>query len=184
MGGAVKAVAKVVGSAAGFFGGPLGTLASLAFQGYSMMQERKQGKRASRAATAQAQIQQKQEESRVRYSQVQAQRERIAQQRQARIRQGQLVGQAGAGGVGLAGTSGFTGASSSIASQLGTNIGNIGVAQGFAQEQSGYNIAAAQQATTAGQATASAAGWNQMATLASNVNPGNFGNIFDIEKKA
>lgn len=178
MGGAVG---KVISTVASFAGGPIGTIASMAFQGYSFLKQRSEGKKAAKAQSAQAQLMQKSEESKARYSQVQAQRERVAQQRQARIQQGRILGQMGTSGLGMTGSAPFTGAMGSVSSQLGANIGQINQGAGFAQEQSGYNIAAAQQGTQAGQAMASAGGWQQMATLAGNMSSGSFGNIFDIQ---
>ena len=178
MGGAVG---KVISTVAAFAGGPIGTIASMAFQGYSFLKQRSEGKKAAKAQSAQAALMQKSEESKARYSQVQAQRERVAQQRQARIQQGRILGQMGTSGLGMTGSAPFTGAMGSVSSQLGANIGQINQGAGFAQEQSGYNIAAAQQGTQAGQAMASAGGWQQMATLAGNISSGSFGNPFEIK---
>jgi len=64
---------------------------------------------------------------------VDAQRARIAQVREARIRKGQVISAGTSGGLGM-GTSGLGGAVGSIASQMGENIGNINQQQTFAQE--------------------------------------------------
>jgi flagellar biosynthesis component FlhA len=181
MGGAVKAVTSVVSKVSSFAGGPWGTIASLAFQGYSMLKQRSQQKKAAAASRAQAEQYKAAEESKARYSQVQSQRARVQAQREARIRHGQILAGMGTSGLGMTGSSSFTGAMGSVSSQLGTNIGDINVGEGFAQEQSQYNIAAASYGQKALEAESRAAGWKQMGTMAENIG-GQFGNIFDIEK--
>jgi len=64
---------------------------------------------------------------------VEAQRARIAQVREARIRRGAVISAGANAGFGAA-SSGIGGAVGSIASQMGENIGNIGQQQTFAQE--------------------------------------------------
>lgn len=177
MGGVVKAVAKVASFVAP--AAPFMKIASLAFQGYSMMQERKQGKKAASAESNRAAIAQKAEESKSRYSQAQAQRQRIQQQRQARIQQGIVQGQTG-NVLGQGGTSGFSGSYGSIGSQTASNIGDINVASGFAQEQSGYNTAMGNEMSRGSQAQAKAQGYQQMTTMASNL-PGQVADIFKID---
>ena len=157
-------------------------IASLAFQGYSMMQERKQGKKAASSEKNRAVIAQKAEEQKSRFSQAQAQREMIKQQRQARIQQGIVQGQTG-NVLGQSGTSGFSGALGGIGSQTASNIGDINVASGFAQEQSGYNIAMGNEMSRGAQAQAKQQGYQQMATMASNL-PGQIGDIFKIPSTA
>jgi len=185
MGGAVKAVVKVASAIAPAMSafGPIGTIASAVFQGYSAIQERKQGKRAASAAREQTMIAKGAEESKRRYSMAQAQRARIAEQRQARIRTGQITTATAGSGLGMGGTSGFQGAVGSMTSQYGANVGNINVAQGFADEQSAFNQAGMDAAGRVSTAQAKGAQWNQLGTLASNL-PTTMGDIFDIDKKA
>lgn len=69
-----------------------------------------------------------------------AQRDRIAQVREARIRRAQVISSAGNAGVGISGgTSGVSGATSSIQSQLGNNLGTLGTMSSFAQQLSAAN---------------------------------------------
>ena len=143
-----------------------------------MIQERKQGKKAASAEKMRADIARKKEESASRYSQAQAQRQRISQQSQARIKQAMIAGQTG-NALGQGGTSGFTGAVGSIGTQAGSNIGQIGVASGFAQEQSGYNVAMGEAQSRGVQAQAAQQGFQQMTTLAQNL-PGQVTDIFKI----
>lgn len=178
---AFKAISSAVSAISSFsgFGSPWMTAASLAFQGYSMLKQRSQQKKAAAASRAQAEVYKRAEESKQRYSDVQAQRARIQAQREARIRHGQILASMGTSGLGMTGTAPFTGAMGSVSSQLGTNIGDINVGQSFAQEQTGYNIAAANYGQKQLEAESRAAGWKQMGTMAENI-PTVFGNIFDI----
>lgn len=181
MGGVVKAVTKIAEVAspvASVFGGPVGTFASLAMTGFSAMQQRRQGKKAAKYQEQQVQIQQRAEKQKERYAQLQAQRARIAERRKARIRQGEILAQTGASfGSGIGGVSGSVGALGSVGTQAASNIGDINVAQGFASQQSGFNIAAAQAGSQSQQALASAQGWQQIGQLGQTFG-GSFGNIF------
>ena len=176
-------IGKIVSAVAGFAGGPIGTIVGMAFQGFSMLQQRKQQKKAAAATRRQAEQYEKAEESKARYSQIQEQRARIAQQRQARIRQGQILAGAAGGGLGMTGSSAVIGATSSVASQLNTNLGDISMAQGLSQDLSQKNIAASQAATSAGTSMARAGQWQQMGSLAENILGGNFGNPFGEANK-
>lgn len=97
------------------------------------------------SANAQADAAKKAQRAQSRAASAQAQQERIKQIREARIRRGQMMAGAAGQGAGLA-SSGVAGGSSSISSQMGNNIGNINVQEGFAQIASRYN----QQAADAG----------------------------------
>ena len=176
MGKAVKAIASIASFVAP--ANPYLMAATVALQGYSMMKERKEGKKAASAEKNRAVIAQKAEEQKSRFSQAQAQREMIKQQRQARIQQGIVQGQTGSV-LGQGGTSGFSGSLGSIGSQTASNIGDINVASGFAQEQSGYNIAMGNEMSRGYQAQAKAQCYQQMTTMASNL-PGQIGDIFKI----
>ena len=103
----------------------------------------------------------------------------MAQVREQRIRTGQITAATGGAGLGLAGTSGFTGSVGSLATQAAANIGQINVAQGFAQEQSGYNIAAADAASKGFQAGQQATQWKNVGTMASGMSK-DFINIFNV----
>lgn len=85
-----------------------------------------------------------------------AQRERISQQREARIRRAQVLSSSQGAGIGFD-SSGVQGATGSITSQFGANLGYINQAQGFANQISNSNqreqdaMAKAQKAQAGGQ---------------------------------
>lgn len=75
---------------------------------------------------------------------VMAQRDRVQQVREARIRRAQVISGAGNAGLSLAGgSSGLSGATSSIQSQFGHNLGTLGTMSSFAQQLSLANQRAA-----------------------------------------
>lgn len=178
MGGAAKVVSSVVG----VIGGPIGTAASMALTGYSFLKQSRAADKAAKASRAAAEQQRKQEETKERYSQVQAQRQRVEQQRQARIRSGQILASMGSSGLGMTGTAPFIGATSSVATQLGRNIQDINMSQGYGQaiSQSNQAIAASQQQAV--EAQAQGAQWQSVQSLASNIG-GSFGNIFQTSNQ-
>jgi len=209
MGKAVKTVATVAaigfgGYAAfglgslgsmGYMGSNIGTLGKLATTGLSLsqatsiaglglqvassIQSKKYADKQSKYEALRVAEAKKLEESRRRQSEVEARQARLAQVREQRIRTGQVVAATGGAGLGMAGTSSFTGAVGSMATQAAANIGQINVAQGFAQEQSGYNIAAADYASKSAQAGAQSTQWQNMGTLASGMSK-DFINIFQV----
>lgn len=91
----------------------------------------KQAKATKQAAAAQREA----TAAQGRASSVEAQRARIQQVREARIRRAQVLSSGTNAGLGT-GTSGIGGAVGSIASQMGENIGTINQQQTFAQETS------------------------------------------------
>lgn len=181
MGGAVKAITSVVSTA---LAGPLGSYAGMALTGFSMLQKRRQAKKAAKASRAAADEQRRQEQAKARFSEVQAQRQRVEQQRQARIRQGQITASMGSSGMGLGGTSSYSGAMGSVATQESKNISDINMGVGFGQAVSQSNQAIGRQQSKMIEAQASAQGWQQMTNLGgSMMNMGNFGNIFGQQNK-
>jgi hypothetical protein len=174
MGGVVKAVTSVAEFASNLSPG-WGTIASLAFQGFSAIKSRKQGKKSVAASRGMAETQRKQEESRSRFSQAQAQRQRIQQQRKTRIAQQQAIGQQG-NVLGQGGTSGFAGSVGSLGTQGANSIGDINVQQGFAQEQSGYNQSIASQQQNRDVANTKQAGWQNVENFGQSV-----ADIFQID---
>lgn len=118
MGGAVKAISKVVGSLTG--------------ANSAAAEQRK-------AAREQARIAKEQEALRQRQSQVEGQRERLRTQREARIRRSEIISSSGAAGIGLTGSSGVVGGVSSITSQEATNQSAINTTQQFASEMGTLN---------------------------------------------
>jgi len=103
------------------------------------------GVQQSKAAKKQTQAQGEAADAQGRAANVEAQQARIAQVREARIRRGQVVASGTNAGMGV-GTSGIGGATGSISSQMGSNIGSINQQQTFADETS----AALQKSTDAG----------------------------------
>ena len=181
MSSVVSAVTSAATAAAPFVPG-WGTVASIALQGYSMIKERKAGKKAASAERDRAAVQAKQQEDQQKYSQVQAQRARVAQQRKARIAHGAILAQGGSSGLGMTGSSSLTGAIGSVSSQMGLNVGNINVGQGFAEGQTQQNIQQGNLQSQTSLAQAEQSGWSQMGAAFSNLST-NFGNPFDTGVK-
>lgn len=178
MGGAVKAVTSAF-SAISPYAGPIGTV----FSAVSYLKQRREEKKAEKAEKARADIARKKEESAQRMEQVKAARARVEEQRKARLRHGQILAQGGASGLSMTGTAPMIGALGSVSTQMSSNIGDINVAEGFSQEQSGYNVGMAAQEQKIGESQARAAGWQQLGSMASNI-PSTFNtNIFDIDRK-
>lgn len=108
----------------------------------SMYMQHEAGQQAKGASERQAQAQREGQQAQERMAEVEAQRSRIAQTREARIRRAQIIASGTRGGLGV-GTSGITGATGSITSQAGSNIGTIGQTQTFAGQVSAANQRAA-----------------------------------------
>lgn len=106
-----------------------------------------------------------------RMSDYEARRARISAVREARMQRAAVESTAGAAGVGPS-SSGVLGATGSISSQLGTNIGYQNVMQGFAQQASIANQQAADAAATG-------AMWGAVGNIASSMGgPGGWQKIF------
>ena len=150
---------------------------SLGFSVFSSIQQHNAQKKAANDAAAaahqQADLQAQAEQARARMSEVDAQRERVKQVREGRIRSAQVISSTGNEGLGFAGTSGNVGATSSIVSQVGNNIGNINQNMGFASEISNYNIAAGQAGAAGAEAqargTANAAMWQSLGSVSDSI---------------
>lgn len=99
--------------------------AATVYSGQQQAKATKQAAAAQREATA----------AQGRASSVEAQRARIQQVREARIRRAQVLSSGVNAGLGT-GTSGIGGAVGSIASQMGENIGSINQQQTFAEQTS------------------------------------------------
>lgn len=101
---------------------------------------------------AQRQFEAQQEAQRVEQARANmlAQRDRVAQVREERIRRANIISSAGNAGVGIGpsgGTSGLSGATGSLRSQFGQNIGTLGQMSDFAAQISSANQRAAQAQT-------------------------------------
>lgn len=161
------------------------SIAGLGLQAASAIQQRKYAGRQAKFESQRAEAARQLEESRRRQSDVAARQQRLAAIREQRIRTGQITAATGGAQLGLAGTSGFTGAVGSLSTQAAANIGQINVAQGFAREQSGYSQQAASAASQGALAGAQAQGWSQMFSLATNMGGAskNLFNAFDLNAK-
>jgi len=157
-GSAFAGVSKLVSPTALSAGGAI-------LQGASYLQQRKfAGAQAS--ATRQAAEEQKRiAEAQQRYQQVQAKRQRLDILRQQRIQTGRMEAETGGSGLGLTGTSGFTGATSSIQTQTTANLGALDMSQGASQAISTMSQRAADYTTQAYTAKGMATQWSSIGSL-------------------
>lgn len=125
------------------------TLAGVStFQGYEARKEQAAAQRESSAAQG-------------RMAEIDAQRQRVQQVREARIRRAQILASQGETG---AGTSATVGGLSSVTTQVASNIGNINQTQGLAAAASAANQRAADAAS-------SAANWEAFGNLVQAASP-------------
>lgn len=177
-GGVVSAVTKVASVASSFIpGANVLSAIGLGAQIFSGMQERKYAGKASDAAQRQFELQKSKAEQEARYQEVLAQRQRSATIREQRIRTGNIVASTGGTGLGMGGTSSFTGSVGSLGTQAATGIGNINVAESTGQTLSNINQQIGGAASDQFTAQSQQQGWRQISTMASNF-PTAFGNIF------
>jgi hypothetical protein len=177
-GGVVSAVAKVASVASSFIpGANVLSAIGLGAQIFSGMQERKYAGKAADAAQRQYELQKQKAEQESRYQEVLAARQRSAATREQRIRVGNIVAQTGGAGLGMAGTSSFTGSVGALGTQAATGIGNINVAESTGKTLTGINQEIGGAASEQFQAQSQQQGWQQIGTMASNF-PTSFGNIF------
>jgi len=179
---AFKAVSKVASSVASFVapfvpGSQILTALSLGAQVYSGLQERKYAGKAADAAQRQYELSKEKAAQESRYQEVLAQRQRTSTLREQRIRTGNIVAATGGTGLGMAGTSSFTGAVGSLGTQAATGIGNINVAESTGQTLSNINQQIGGAASDVFQAQSQQQGWQQIGNMASSF-PTTFGNIF------
>jgi len=129
------------------------------------------------ASKKQAKAQQEASAAQSRAANVESQRARIQQVREARIRRGAITAAGENAGLG-AGTSGIGGAVGSVASQMGANIGAINVQQTFADQTS----AALQRAADYG---VEAQKWQTIGSISGSIfkEAGGSKTIFDAFKK-
>jgi hypothetical protein len=99
------------------------------------------------AAKKQAQAERRAQEIEQRRANALAQKEKYQQMREARIARGRVIAGAQNAGAGAISTSGLSGATGAIQSQLGENIGTINQMQGFSNAVSLQNQIAAKQAS-------------------------------------
>lgn len=116
---------------------------------------------AADAAEQQATAQKESLRAQQKMADVEAQRQRIQQVRESRIRRAQILASSGNTGLGV-GTSGVSGSVSSVGSQAASNIGMINQTQTFAAEASAANQRAADAASRGARAQATAAQWQSI----------------------
>jgi multidrug efflux pump subunit AcrA (membrane-fusion protein) len=187
---AFKSVSKVVGSVAksvskavSFIddfipGANILSAISIGAQLYSGMQQRKYANQAADAAQRQYDVSKEKAAQESRYQEVLAQRQRTQTLREGFIRKGNIVAQTGGAGLGMAGTSSFTGAVGSLGTQVATGIGNINVAETTGQTLSDLNVKIGGAASDVFQAQSKEQGWQQIGSLAGQIP--SIGNIFKI----
>lgn len=137
---------------------PVISAASAVMSGVSFFQQKKATSQAAAATQRQTDLQN-------RLNEVNAQRQRVAQLRESRIRRAQITTETTGGGLGLAGTSPSVGAIGAVSTQTASNIGAINT-------QAGFGSAIGQAGTDAYTAMGEAKGWQDMGTAA--------GKVFDL----
>ena len=162
-------------------------LASLAVTAVSAVGQYQASQAQASAAAAGAQAQKEGIAAQQRMAQVDAQRQRLQQVREARIRRGAILSSAGSQGMGP-GTSGVVGSVGSVSSQMAQNIGTIGQTQTFAAEASAANQRGADAASAGAQAQATAAQWQTIGGISNSIfqSQGGWNTIFggNTSKKA
>lgn len=138
---------------------------------------------AADAAEQQATAQKESLSAQQKMADVEAQRQRIQQVRESRIRRAQILASSGNTGLGV-GTSGVSGSISSVGSQAASNIGMINQTQTFAAEASAANQRAADAASRGAQAQATAAQWQSIGGFSQSIfkDTGGWNKIFGTTK--
>ena len=137
---------------------PIMSVASAVMGGVSFFQQKKATSQAAAATQRQSDLQN-------RLNDINARRQMIAQQREARIRRAQITTETAGAGLGLGGTSSSVGAIGAVSTQEATNISNI-------QQQGDFGRAIGSAGTEAYQAMGEAKGWSDMGTVS--------GKLFDL----
>lgn len=157
----------------GFFGIGALVLGGIGmYQSYSAQQSAKEATQQQTAALQQQTAAQKEAAGiQQRAANVQSQQERIKQLREARVARARVLSSALNMGVGVAST-GVSGATSSISSQYGANVGSINVAQTFAegtaaaqQRAADFGSQAATYGARASAKMAEASQWQQLSQM-------------------
>lgn len=174
-GGATTAAATstgIGGTISSVLSSPYLTAGSLAMQGVGMIQQANAADKMQAAEQERQAAAEKVQASQERQSQVEATRARMAALREQRILQGRLTAASGQGGMAFGGTSAVAGSTGALNTQVGTAIGNINVAQGFANEQGQANLAYGRATSSIYQASNEAAGWSQVSALGKELRSG------------
>jgi hypothetical protein len=150
---AVAAVSSVFSTLSPFI-----SAASAVMSGVSFFQQKKATSQAAAATKQQSELQS-------RLNDINARRQMIAQQREARIRRAQITTETTGAGLGLPGTSSSVGAIGAVTTQEASNISNI-------QQQGDFGRAIGSAGTAAYTAMGEAKGWSDMGTVS--------GKLFDL----
>lgn len=148
------------------------SVGGLVLQGAGMVQQARAADRMQSAEEDRQAAAERVQESQERQSAVEAQRARMAAVREQRILQGRLVASAGQGGMAFGGTSAIAGSTAGLNTQLGTAIGNINVAQGFAGEQSAANVDYGRATSNIFTAGNQASAWSSLSSLGKELRSG------------
>jgi hypothetical protein len=153
--GYAPAVAAV--TAAFTYAAPFISAASAVMQGVSFFQQKKATSQAAAATSRQADLQN-------RLNDVNAQRQRVAQLRESRIRRSQIITDTAGAGLGPTGTSSSVAAIGAVTTQRDTNINTI-------DTQGGFGRAIGEAGTEAYNFMGEAKGWSDIGKVS--------GSIFD-----
>lgn len=175
MSGAVKAVVNIATKASTFLG-KFSTPLSIASTIYQFTQARKSQKEAAK----QQKIEEAKAQAQQRVSETEAELQRKELERRRMVAEGELLTEGASKGVAYAGTSGFTGAMGSLASQYAQGLTNINTQQELGQGLSAYNQQIGQSQTNQLLASSNIAGAKMFSDVVGKLPSGT--NIFDIEK--
>jgi hypothetical protein len=156
-GGAVAAVTSVVKAAGPILkvASAIGNVVSPIIGVASFMQQRKATGQAAEATTRQTQLQ-------TRLNDINARRQMIQQQREARIRRAQVLTETTGGGLGITGTSSSVGAIGAVSTQEASNISGV-------RQQGDFGRAIGEAGTEAYTAMGEAKGWSQIGGIAGDI---------------
>jgi|TARA_R110000823_G_C15950836_1_gene501694 hypothetical protein len=176
----------IAGIAAGFGGfGTAMQLGGLAMQVAGSLNQRKY-QSAQSGFMRQAQDQQnKANEVASRYRALQAKRQRVQTIRASRIESGQVEAAGAGSGLGSGGTSSIVGSVGGAGTQLSANLGNFGVSEGYGNQVSNLNQAAANSMSQANQVKSKSEMWSNVTTLGGDLfdNSAKIGNAFNNATK-
>lgn len=153
----------------------------LALQGVGMVKQQGAAEDLQSAEQARVAAAEKVAASEQRQSDVAAQRARVAQIRESRIREAQVTASIGkAGGMG---TSSIATGAGAVGTQMGANIGFINTQQSFAGEQSAGNVEYGRAASDVYTAQNEMQGWSSVSALGKQVSAegGGLKTIFSIK---
>jgi hypothetical protein len=162
-----KAGITSAGIGASLFGASAIQKVGLALQGVSYMQQRKfasaQASATKQAAEEQRRINEMQERVRL----VQERRQRLDLVRQSRLQREQMTADVAGSGLGMAGTSGYLGATGAIQTQATANLASLNMASGASTAISRASQTAADYQSRANQMSAMGTQWEQVGSLGS-----------------